>query len=417
MQNMSAHTQSSAEPPLDLSRWRNLPNVLMGVGGALAILGYLFNARQFGYSWLFAYMFFLSFCLGALFLVLVHHLFDASWSVPIRRFMEHLACLAPVMAALFLPIAVLAPKIYGWMQRLQTGEIDHSLHAKQPLFTLPMFYIVALFCFVVWFVLSNRLRHWSLKQDETGAAECTYKMRFYSFWGIFAFAITLTLAAIMWMKALQHEWFSTMYGVWYFAASVWVTLPTVYLIAVILKRQGPLRDVVQEKQIYFIGSLMLAFTVFWAYISFSQYFIIWNANIPEETFWYVLREQGSWWEVSMIIIFCHFFLPFLMLLRIDWKLKLTIMFPLCAWAWLMHFFDMSFNVLPAGRPDGFSLQWLWLDLGCLAFMGGLLTKFFVKNLNAHPAFPQKDPRLAEGLDIHVPTASDAKTAPSHGGAR
>jgi len=417
MQNMSAHTQSSAEPPLDLSRWRNLPNVLMGVGGALAILGYLFNARQFGYSWLFAYMFFLSFCLGALFLVLVHHLFDASWSVPIRRFMEHLACLAPVMAALFLPIAVLAPKIYGWMQRLQTGEIDHSLHAKQPLFTLPMFYIVALFCFVVWFVLSNRLRHWSLKQDETGAAECTYKMRFYSFWGIFAFAITLTLAAIMWMKALQHEWFSTMYGVWYFAASVWVTLPTVYLIAVILKRQGPLREVVQEKQIYFIGSLMLAFTVFWAYISFSQYFIIWNANIPEETFWYVLREQGSWWEVSMIIIFCHFFLPFLMLLRIDWKLKLTIMFPLCAWAWLMHFFDMSFNVLPAGRPDGFSLQWLWLDLGCLAFMGGLLTKFFVKNLNAHPAFPQKDPRLAEGLDIHVPTASDAKTAPSHGGAR
>ena len=421
MQNMSAHTQSSAEPPLDLSRWRNLPNVLMGVGGALAILGYLFNARQFGYSWLFAYMFFLSFCLGALFLVLVHHLFDASWSVPIRRFMEHLACLAPVMAALFLPIAVLAPKIYGWMQRLQTGEIDHSLHAKQPLFTLPMFYVVALFCFVVWFVLSNRLRHWSLKQDETGAAECTYKMRFYSFWGIFAFAITLTLAAIMWMKALQHEWFSTMYGVWYFAASVWVTLPTVYLIAVILKRQGPLRDVVQEKQIYFIGSLMLAFTVFWAYISFSQYFIIWNANIPEETFWYVLREQGSWWEVSMIIIFCHFFLPFLMLLRIDWKLKLTIMFPLCAWAWLMHFFDMSFNVLPAGRPDGFSLQWLWLDLGCLAFMGGLLTKFFVKNLNAHPAFPQKDPRLAEGLDIHVPThvptASDAKTAPSHGGAR
>ncbi len=414
---MSAHTQPSADPPLDLSRWRNIPNVLMGVGGALAILGYLFNARQFGYSWLFAYMFFLSFCLGALFLVLVHHLFDASWSVPIRRFMEHLACLAPVMAALFLPIAVLAPKIYGWMQRLQTGEIDHSLHAKQPLFTLPMFYIVALFCFVVWFVLSNRLRHWSLKQDETGAAECTYKMRFYSFWGIFAFAITLTLAAIMWMKALQHEWFSTMYGVWYFAASVWVTLPTVYLIAVILKRQGPLRDVVQEKQIYFIGSLMLAFTVFWAYISFSQYFIIWNANIPEETFWYVLREQGSWWEVSMIIIFCHFFLPFLMLLRIDWKLKLTIMFPLCAWAWLMHFFDMSFNVLPAGRPDGFSLQWLWLDLGCLAFMGGLLTKFFVKNLNAHPAFPQKDPRLAEGLDIHVPTASDAKTAPSHGGAR
>ncbi|PYJ80904.1 MAG: hypothetical protein DME22_22805 [Verrucomicrobia bacterium] len=390
---MSAHNRPAADAPLDLSRWRKVPNLLIGAGGLLAVIGWIVDAQQFGYSWLSAYMFYLSFCLGALFLVLVHHLFDASWSVPIRRLVEHLACLAgPVMALLFIPIAVLAPKIYEWMRRLQTGEIDHSLHAKQPLFTMPMFYVTAVGCFVIWFVLSNRL--------------------------IFAFALTLTLAAIMWMKALQHEWFSTMYGVWYFAASVWVALPTIYLIAVILKRQGPLRDVVQEKQIYFIGSLMLAFTVFWAYISFGQYFIIWNANIPEETFWYVLREKGTWWDVSMIIIFFHFFLPFLMLLRIDWKLKLTIMIPLCAWGWLMHFFDVAFNILPAGRPEGYSLNWAWLDLGCLAFIGGLLTKVFLKNLNAHPAFPQKDPRLAEGLDIYVPPASAGKAAAaSHGGAK
>ena len=413
---MSAHNRPAADAPLDLSRWRKVPNLLIGAGGLLAIIGWVKNAEQFGYSWLCAYMFYLSFGLGALFLVLVHHLFDASWSVPIRRVVEHLACLAgPVMALLFIPNAVLAPKIYEWMRRVQTGEIDHSLHAKQALFNVPMFYVTAMVCFVIWFVLSNRLRYWSLRQDETGSAECTYKMRFYSFWGIFAFALTLTLAAIMWMKALQHEWFSTMYGVWYFAASVWVALPTIYLIAVILKRQGPLRDVVQEKQIYFIGSLMLAFTVFWAYISFAQYFIIWNANIPEETFWYVLREKGSWWDVSMIIIFCHFFLPFLMLLRIDWKLKLTVMLPLCLWAWLMHSFDISFNILPAGRPDGFSFQWLWLDLGCMAFIGGWLTRVFLKNLNTHPAFPQKDPRMAEGLDVYLPPASGA--APSHGGTK
>jgi len=436
---MSAHTKPSAEPPLDLSRWRKAPNFLMAVGGALAIVGWVANARQFGYSWLFAYMFFLSFCLGALFLVLVHHLFDASWSVPIRRYVEHMACLAPVMAALFIPIAMLAPRIYEWMHRLRTGEIDHSLQAKQPLFTMRMFYIVAVFCFVVWYFWSNRLRYWSLKQDVASSARgttepglfqwlfglnqadpgllgCTEQMRKFAATGIFLFAITLTLAAIMWMKALQHEWFSTMYGVWYFAASVWVTLATVYLVAVILKRQGPLREVVQEKQIYFIGSLMFAFTVFWAYISFSQYFIIWNANMPEETFWYVVREKGTWDKIGKyVIIFGHFFLPFLMLLRIDWKLKLTIMVPLCAWAWLMHFFDMSFNILPAGRPDGFSFQWLWLDLGFLAFIGGLLTKVFVKNLNAHPAFPHKDPRLAEGLDIYLPPASGP--APSPGGAK
>src|SRR5947209_8815903 len=127
---MSAHNRPAADAPLDLSRWRKVPNLLIGAGVLLAVVGLLCNPRQFGYSWLFAYMYFLSFCLGALFLVIVHHLFDASWSVPIRRFVEHMACLASALAALFVPVALLAPKTFEWMVRLKTGEIDHSLRAK-----------------------------------------------------------------------------------------------------------------------------------------------------------------------------------------------------------------------------------------------------------------------------------------------
>ena len=132
-------------------------------------------------------------------------------------------------------------------------------------------------------------------------------MRRYAAAGVFLFALTLTLAAIMWMKALMHEWFSTMYGVWYFAGSVWVTIFTLYVITALLKRQGPLREVATDKTFYFIGSLMFAFTVFYAYVTFFQYFIIWNANMPEETFWYVrARERrvvGHWDD--------HYFRPFL----------------------------------------------------------------------------------------------------------
>ena len=117
-------------------------------------------------------------------------------------------------------------------------------------------------------------------------------MRFFAASGVVLFALTLTLAAIIWMKGLMDEWYSTMYGVTYFAASVWVTLPTVYVITLILQRTSVLRNLVKEKTYYMIGSLFLAFTVFWAYVNFAQYFIIWNANMPEETFWYVLREQG-----------------------------------------------------------------------------------------------------------------------------
>ena len=412
---MSSHTDSTASTPLGLSRWRNVPLTLMVVGGLGAVIGAANDPKQFGFSWLLAFMFFLSLCLGGLFLVLVHHLFDASWSVPIRRITEHLAGLAPVMAALFIPIAILAKQIYPWMGPELQAAPDHALHAKVPLFTVPMFYVVAALCFGIWWLLSNRLRYWSLEQDRTGAAEFTYKMRTCSAIGIFLFALTLSLAAIMWMKALQHEWFSTMYGVYYFAGSVWTTLATVYVITVVLKRLGPLRDVVHEKQFYFIGSLLFAFTVFYAYIHFSQYFIIWNANMPEETFWYVLREKGTWWDIGMVIIFGHFFLPFLTLLRIDVKLSLTIMFPVCAWAWLMHFCDLSFNIMPVLHPDGFVLH--PTDIACFAFICGVVTKAFLKQFNAHPPYPQKDPRFAEALDVFVPPAPTAPTAASHGGAK
>jgi hypothetical protein len=411
---MALNNQASSAAPLDLSRWRQVPAILMVAGGLIAALGAPIPRcrQQFAFSWLQAFMFYLSLCLGGLFLVLVHHLFDASWSVPLRRINEHLACLLPVMALLFIPIALLAPKLYRWMG--VDPHADHALHAKQPLFTRPGFYGVALLCFGIWWLLSNRLRYWSLKQDETGDAGCTHKMRFYSAWGIFAFAITLTLAAIMWVKALEYQWFSTMYGVYYFAESVWTTLATVYVLAVVLKRAGPLRDVIHEKQLYFIGSLLFAFTVFYAYIHFSQYFIIWNANMPEETFWYVQREKGTWWDIGIVIIFGHFFIPFLALLRIDLKLQFWWMGWLFVWAWLMHFADVTFNIMPVLHPDGFNLS--ILDLACLAFIGGVLAWAFQRSFVAHPPYPQKDPRIAEALDVYVPPAS-TRAARSPGGAQ
>jgi hypothetical protein len=384
---------------LNLGKWRNVPLILMVAGGVLALAGFFFNPKQFAFSWLLAFMFFLSLCAGALFLVIVHHLFDAGWSVPIRRFLEHISNLFfPWMAILFIPIALMAPTLYNWMSI--DPHYDHALHAKLPLFTMPAFYIVAVICFLTWWFLSNRLRAWSLKQDETGDALPTYRMRFYSCIGIFLFAITLTLAAIMWMKALQHQWFSTMYGVYYFAGSVWMTLGTAYILTLVLDRQGVLTDVLHDHQYYFLGSLLFAFTVFYSYIHFSQYFIIWNANIPEETFWYILREKGTWWYVGMVIIFGHFFVPFLALLRIDVKSIAPYMIPLCIWTWLMHYLDLSFNIIPVLHPEGFVLH--WMDVGCWAFMAGLLSTMFFRSFAAHPPFPIKDPRLIEAMGFYHP---------------
>lgn len=398
---MGSHATPTNSAPLDLSKWRNLPTALIGVGGVLSLIGLFHDSKQFAFSWLLAFMFFLSLVVGGLFLTILHHLFDASWSVPIRRLNEHLASLAPVMFVLFIPIALLAPKLYSWMTMLD--HPDHALHAKLPLFTMPSFYLIAVINFAVWSFLGLNLRKQSLLQDKTGAAVHTDKMRFLSYIGIFLFAITVTLAAIMWMKALQHQWFSTMFGVWYFAGSTWLTLATIYLISMLLARQGPLKAVMKEKQFYFIGTLMFAFTVFHAYVTFSQYFIIWNANMPEETFWYLTREKGTWFQIGVLIIIGHFFIPFLALIRIDVKHKPWWMIWVIAWAWIMHFVDLSFNIVPVIHPDGFVLH--WNDLAAFAFIGGVLAKVYLKQLASHPYYPQRDPRLAEGLDVYVPPAT------------
>ena len=178
--------------------------------------------------------------------------------------------------------------------------------------------------------------------------------------------------------------------------AAWVALAAAYVIAMILDRQGLIRDTMGAEQYYFLGSLLFAFTVFSAYIHFSQYFVIWNANMPEETFWYVLREKGSWWTVGLILVFGHFLVPFLALLRIDGKLVFRFMVPLCAWIGLMQYIDLSFNITPVLHPNGVALQWVWLDAGCLALMGGVLTKAFLRDLNRYAALPGQGPEAGGG---------------------
>lgn len=394
-------------PPI----WKKLPLILIVVGvigGAAGIFspGLI---KQFAHSYLLAFMFFLSICLGGLFLTLIHHLFDAAWSVPLRRINEHLAFLLPVMGILFIPIAILAPtELYTWLMEVWKDPVgavhsDHALHAKQPLFSVGGFYGTAIALFAVWTWLSFNLRKWSIKQDTAGKDNalrvlCTRKLRFHSAYGVYLFGFSLTLAAIMWMKALEHQWFSTMYGVYYFAGSVWTTLATVYILTTVLQKTGPLAHVITRRQRHDNGVLWFAFTVFYAYIHFSQYFLIYNANIPEETFYYVQREAGSWKQVGMIIIFGHFLVPFVAMLNQDIKLKLPLMIPLAIWAWAMHFCDMSFNIMPLIHPTGFSVH--WLDLTCLAFIGGVLATVFIKYFNAHKPYPVNDHRLGEALGVH-----------------
>jgi len=419
---MASHSNTTTEAPLDLSKWRKVPTKMVIGGVALIVLGVIASAmkhdpevplvKQFGYSWLLSFIFCMSFMLGGLFLTILHHLFDASWSVATRRITEALASLSGWIAVLFIPILILGPGmdvIYPWMS--QDPHANHAIHAKGPLASKLGFIIVSVIALGAWYLWSKKLRYWSLKQDETGSAECTKGMRFWACSGIWVFAITVTLAIIMWVKMLHIEFFSTMYGVQFFAGMTWASIGVTYIVALILKRQGSLEGIATYKTFYFLGSLLFAFTVFWAYVTFSQYFIIWNANIPEETFYFVWREQGSWFGLSVLLIFGHFFIPFLALLRIDLKQKVWWMAPIIAWACLMHYLDITFSIMPVLKPGGFMPD--LMDVGVLIAMAGFLINQFTKSLNAHPVFPQKDPRMAETLEVYVPPASSKLAGAKH----
>lgn len=435
---MGSPSQSSTTATLDLSRWSSLPRQLIAVGGVVLLLGLLANFKVALYAYLTAYMFCLSIGLGALFLVLLHHLFDAMWSVPIRRYCEHIACLLfPWMLYLFIPIGIFAPKIYPWFD---PANADHALHAKHGYLNIAFWYVRAVLLFCAWGWLTRRLRFWSLQQD-TATASTSWEgklvfpenlltgisramgnttetdmrvlpsrmMRIHAGYGIFLFGITLSTAAIDWVKSLEHQWYSTMYGVYYFAGSVWTTLATVYLLAMVLKQAGPLKDVIGKRQFHDIGTLLFAFTVFYAYIHFSQYFLILNAAMPEETFWYIKREQGAWAQFGYLIIFGHFFVPFLSLLRIDAKCTWWWMTPICVWAWLMHLCDMMFNILPVapGMAEGPSALAILLTAGAGALMIGLYAREFISSFQAHPPYPQRDPRMAEAMGVYVTPVSEA----------
>jgi hypothetical protein len=406
-----AHAPSteSTSAPLVTPGWvKKLPYLLIAAALLFAVIDFIGGhheiptIKRFAFSYLTAFMFFLSLCLGGLFLTLLHHIFDANWSVPTRRLTEHLANLAPIMGLLFIPIAIKAPVLYQWMTN--DPHTDHALHAKQPLFTVPVFYVVSFALFFIWWLFAHKLRAHSLAQDKTGDAKHTIAMRKWAAGGIFVFAFSLTMGAIFWMKALQHQWFSTMYGVYYFAGSVWLTLATLYAITAYLHRSGPLAPIVTRDTYKAIGTLLFAFTVFYAYIHFSQYFLIWNAAIPEETFWYYLREQGTWWDIGMLIVFGHFVVPFLALLRIDAKHSLAVMLPLAGWTWVCHYADMAYNVQPVLYPAGFHFG--WFDLASLAFIGGVLALAFIRSFQAHPPFPQRDPRAAEAMGIYIKPLSE-----------
>jgi len=368
-------------------------------------------------SWLIGIGFWLSIGVGLLFLTQIWYIFHARWPIVVRRQAEHYMAVFPWLFLLFIPL-LLVPflhenpgLIWKWMNGFNalpghgTVADDPLYQWKSPYLNIEFFALRAFGVFAVFTIIAGLLRKWSFDTDKTGNINNTHNARRLSAVGLFLCAAAATMGAIDWFKSLEYHWFSTMYGVWFFAASMRAALAFIFIVCVILAAKGYLKGIFNQAHRYDLGCMMLAFTVFWAYISFSQYFIIYNANIPEEVFWYNIREKAGWWTVSMLLIFGQFLFPFLLLLWYKTKVVIARTVFVSLWILLFTVLDFYWNIIPGKLPTDneygyvvrpFSIE--VYDIAALIGVGGVCIWVMLRSMKKTEPIPIRDPNIENSIN-------------------
>jgi len=405
----------------------------------------------FYHAYLVAFVFYLTITLGSLFFVLLHHLARAGWSVTLRRLAEALSGNVTLLAILFVPLAFNLHEIYPWAEPLAAasetigpigpphsagGEAQHVVAGRDLWLTPVRFIGRFVIYFVIWGFLAWYFRGHSILQDNTGSVGLSRSMERLSAPGMILFAFTITLAAVDLIMSLNPHWSSTMIGVYLFADAVLSSLVVLALLTLWLQSCGLLRGVITKEHYHDLGKLTFAFVFFWGYIAFSQYMLIWYANMPEETQFYMIRQIGPWAGVSLALIVVHFVLPFLGLMSKHVKRALPLFAFWLIWLLVAHAFDLFWLIMPnvfvrqigMPLPEAFKTilvsqqsvyqldpgSTLLIDavkaplqplaiatvIGLLIGMGGLFMANTAWLLKGAALMPVKDPRLIESLNFH-----------------
>ena len=363
------------------------------VGLVLCVVGAIINPRQFSFSWLFAFAYFFTLTVGCLFWTIVHHVTDAEWSVVVRRQMENIANLLPVMALFVIPILLLRHYLYEWMN-IPPGQ-ESALDSTRASLNWGFFLARTVGYFVILSTVAFVLRRFSVRQDRDGNPQFTLRMRKTAFIGLPLFGLSLTFGAFDWLMSLNYHWFSTMWGVYIFAGTAGSSMSLLVLVITALRNAGYLKDIITTEHYHVMGKWMLSFTVFWAYIGFSQYMLIWYANIPEETEYFLLRNTESWNVLSLILVIGRFFGPFALLLIRSPKKKPRQLAMIAGWIVLMQMLDMYIVVMPALHTRGVHVS-VW-DFVPMIGIGATMAFAYLRIVGKASLFPVRDPRLLESL--------------------
>lgn len=377
-------------------------DLFLKVAGAILLLGLVLTGAAFAAdkhrlasSYLVGFMWTATIGIGALFFILIQFVTRAGWGVAPRRQAEWIAGSLIPIALLFLPVVLFAHDLFHhWMG--EEAAHDPLLVKKAAYLNPTFFYIRAAFFVLAWAGLAWLFTSTSRKQDVSGDPELTNKMQAWSAPAIFVLALTLTFACFDWVMSINPHWYSTIFGVYMFAGSVTSSLALLALFTIGLQKSGLITTVSTVEHRHDIGKLLFGFTVFWAYIAFSQFFLIWYANIPEETIFFIVRWEPGWKGVSLALMFGHFWIPFALLLSRHVKRSYLGLGIGAVLHLVMHYVDMYWLIKP--NFDAAPV-FHWIDVAGLLLPAGVLLTWVALRARSEALYPLKDPRLAEAAQL------------------
>ncbi|HTE53356.1 MAG TPA: hypothetical protein VK698_21020 [Kofleriaceae bacterium] len=356
------------------------------------------DMRRFFHSYLFAFTYFLSFALGALFYVIIHHLVGATWSVTSRRLAEIVTGAFPalfvIMLGLAVPLLLGSKSLYLWMDHDVVAS-DHILHAKAGYLNAPFFAIRMLIYFAVWIGLSRYFMKGSVDQDQSGDPAISQRLRARSGPATIAYALTTAWAGFDLLMSLYPHWFSTIFGVYYFAGCAISVYCILALMSFALQRSGRLVSAISVEHYHDMGKMANAFTLFWAYIGFSQFMLIWAANIPEESTFFRPRMFTEWKWMSLALILLHFVVPFVGMMSRHVKRNPPFLAAWAVYMLMVHALDLFWIVMPAYSPDKMVVH--PMDFLCLVGVGGLCLFGALAAAGNVKLLAVRDPRLEASL--------------------
>jgi hypothetical protein len=390
--------QTADELIPELARYQQRFLVAGAALGAVSLVGLFTNHAQFFRSYLLAYMLVLGATLGCLALGMIHQLSGGAWGVVTRRLIGAASRVLPVLTVLFIPILFGLHDLYEWTHE-EAVAADEILQGKHVYLNVPFFIARAALYFLVWNAITYFLNKWSLEQDRTGDARIARRMQAISGGGLLAYALTVTFASFDWMMSLDPHWFSTIYGILIMGGQGLTALAFLIVALVWLSRRPPLDTVVAPTHFHDLANLMLAFVMLWAYFSFSQYLIVYSANLPEEITWYVHRLHTSWRFIGIALVVFHFTVPFLILLSRAVKREPTMIVKVAAGILVLRVIDLFWLIAPQFHQERLSVS--WLDLVLPAAFVSVWIGCFIWQLRGRAIVPIHDPQFGEALGRFV----------------